>query len=242
MFHLYKLPSLLLLLSTLLTTTTALPTRDNGGGGECRPPRNQNQGNNYNPQQTNCAFNPPPILPSSSLTAPNGAFQLKHIVLGKGTQNYTCANSSSAPVAAGAVATLYDISCLSALSADSRTQFASTILPTLLSLPAANMPIPATLSVGTHYFRDGTTAYFGLNGGDFINAGKVEGCAAPAAATGNENGAAVDWLKLVRKEGESSGGVEEVYRVNTAGGRAPKTCGTEGVMTVEYVTEYWMYG
>jgi hypothetical protein len=85
---------------------------------------------------------------------------------------------------------------------------------------------------------------FVFNKGDFIASGKVAGCAAPAGATGNGNGPAIDWLKLARKTGEANGGVEEVYRVETAGGRAPASCGegSPAVMTVDYVAEYWFYG
>lgn len=96
--------------------------------------------------------------------------------------------------------------------------------------------------MGVHFFRDGTTPFFQLNDGGFIAAGKVAGCVAPSGATGNENGAAVDWLKLVRKQGEVTGGIEEVYRVITAGGRAPAGCASAGQLTVDYVAQYWMYG
>lgn len=83
---------------------------------------------------------------------------------------------------------------------------------------------------------------FVLNDGHFVAAGRVGGCAAPSSATGNENGAAVDWLKLARKQGEVNGGIEEIYRVYTAGGRAPAACSTAGLLTVDYVAQYWMYG
>ncbi|KAF7510742.1 hypothetical protein GJ744_006108 [Endocarpon pusillum] len=187
---------------------------------------------------------PAPSLPESAL--PPTSLTLRHVFLGKGTQNYTCANTSSTPVAAGALATLYDISC-QVTDPKSRTKFDQKLIPDFLknfSKPVQDL-LPSKApgaSVGVHYFRDGSTPMFVLNDGHFVAAGKVGGCAAPSCATGNENGAAVDWLKLARKQGEVYGGIEEVYRVQTAGGRAPAACSKPGPLTVEYVAEYWMYG
>lgn len=65
---------------------------------------------------------------------------------------------------------------------------------------------------------------------------------APAdAMKGQGNGGlgAVPWLKLlVRDSVEAKGGLEEVYRVNTAGGTAPATCaGQAGAFQIEYAAE-----
>lgn len=52
---------------------------------------------------------------------------------------------------------------------------------------------------------------------------------------------AVDWLKL----GDVGGGrgLSEVYRVETAGGKAPGVCPREGGMVVvQYAAVYWFYG
>lgn len=226
--------SLLLLLST---TTSALPSADAKRGP--RP-------NSHARKQSlaNCSLSPPPPLPESTL--PPTSLTLKHIFLGRGTQNYTCATASSVPVAAGALATLYDVSCL-ANNDKTRAQLANKFIPDLLGkfsksveslLPAKASPAHA----GIHYFRADGAPVFVLNDGCSIAAGKVAGCAAPITATGNANGAAVDWLKLARRETEVSAGIEEVYRVQTAGGRAPAACTAEGWITVDYVTEYWMYG
>ena len=146
----------------------------------------------------------------------------------------------------GALATLYDVSC-QVTDAKSRSKFDGKLIPDFLKdflKPIQDLLPPKTSapSIGDHYFRDGTTAMFVLNDGKFIASGRIDGCAAPTSAAGNENGAAVDWLKLARKDGELNGGIEEVYRVQTAGGRAPATCSAAGLLTVDYVAEYWMYG
>jgi hypothetical protein len=48
---------------------------------------------------------------------------------------------------------------------------------------------------------------------------------------------AVPWLKLITKNG-STGGLEEVYRLNTAGGQPPTTCtGMPAAFEVQYAAE-----
>ncbi|CAI4213000.1 unnamed protein product [Parascedosporium putredinis] len=60
---------------------------------------------------------PPATLPAPS--SPSG-LSLQHVAIGRGTQNYTCdpADPSAAPKAAGAVAILYDATCLASTHAD----------------------------------------------------------------------------------------------------------------------------
>ena len=235
--HLSSTISILTTSLLLLSTTTALPAKD------------QNRRPCYNNETrkeplTSCPLDPAPSLPESVL--PPTSLTLRYVLLGRGTQNYTCTNANSTPVAAGALATLYDVSC-QFTDSKSRTKFDQKLIPDFLkkfSKPVQDL-IPSkasSASVGDHYFRDGTTPMFVLNDGYFVAAGKVGGCPAPSSATGNENGAAVDWLKLARKQGEVNGGIEEIYRVQTAGGRAPAACSTAGPLTVDYVAEYWMYG
>lgn len=63
--------------------------------------------------------------------------------------------------------------------------------------------------------------------------------AAPLEASKGSNGlGSVPWLKLNAVEGD----FKEVYRVNTAGGVAPKTCeGAGSSFQVEYSAQYWFY-
>lgn len=255
-----QLPTSLTLLSTILLflhlshTIFAVPTPgrhrsrdddDDDDEGDQDDDDDDNRSNNA--PLTQCSFSSPPTLPPSTLPAPGAGLSLKHIVLGRGTQNYTCASATSAPAPAGAVATLFDVSCL-VQNPQSRLQLTNYITPTLLSMPSSQMESFLASSIpnanaGSHFFRDGTTPIFMIDtDGSSIAAGKVAGSVAPPEARGNQNGAAVDWLKLARKPAELIDGIEEVYRVGTAGGRAPATCGMVGGMTVDYVAEYWMYG
>lgn len=160
----------------------------------------------------NCSSSPPlgESYPSH-LAAPSPGLSLKYVALGRGTQNYTCQNNNSAtvPTAAGAVAILFDASCLAA-------RYESL----LGDLPAALVHIPhdaavlaaltlgqlsasrnGSLVLGQHYFHDSTTPFF-----DFRPFGHPEWIAAkseesvPAPANISISGS-VAWLKLGYKEG-----------------------------------------
>jgi len=234
-----NIPILFFCLLSLTSPTTALPNPD----AKRNPLRNSN---NIRKQSTSvsCSLQPPPTLPASTLPPPTQPF--KHILLGRGTQNYTCNTVGAPPTLAGALATLYDISCF-AQTTKSLDQVANKFIPNLLEdfgqSIASVLPDKAqAFGAGRHFFRADGTPMFVLDNGCFIGAGKVAACAAPATATGNANGAAVDWLKLVRKPAEVNGGLEEVYRVQTAGGRAPALCEAVGLLQVEYLAEYWAFG
>jgi hypothetical protein len=72
-----------------------------------------------------------------------------------------------------------------------------------------------------------------------IGCKKEAGVNAPSEAVkgqGGEGLGSVQWLKLVAKF--STGGLQEVYRINTAGGKAPATCvGQPAAFEIEYATE-----
>ncbi|KLU91477.1 malate dehydrogenase [Magnaporthiopsis poae ATCC 64411] len=57
-----------------------------------------------------------PTVPGSKtpMPPPSAGLSLKHIALGRGTQNYTCdaGNATAIPQAAGALATLFNASCI----------------------------------------------------------------------------------------------------------------------------------
>ncbi|MCJ1369224.1 hypothetical protein MMC20_000434 [Loxospora ochrophaea] len=194
-------------------------------------------------------------MPQSSppLPPPSPGLYLYHVAVGRGTQNYTCAtsDSSSVPSAIGALATLYNATCVAATSPS-----------TLASLPALalNNPRPAACAQlspadiaisGHHYFVTTTTPTFNLdtsNGQYGITfASKNASVPAPAGSVVGQNNSgngAVPWLKL-ESQGPAAGTVgpvQEIYRVNTAGGQPPATCaGQPATLTVQYSAEYWFY-
>jgi hypothetical protein len=190
-------------------------------------------------------------LPAGSEALPpiGAGLSLYHVALGRGTQNYTCpaGNATAPPAAVGAVAFLFNATCMAATN----NQMLSLLTPTAVNLPNQdNGALYPDLS-GHHYFIDKTTAYFNLklDTSDYGQGAfkKIAATPAPADAMkgpGNQGNGAVPWLKLVQKDpNDTSFKVAEVYRVNTAGGNPPATCaGMPEFFEVQYSADYYMYG
>jgi hypothetical protein len=163
-------------------------------------------------------------------------------------QNYICpvASNYSVPIAVGAVAFLYNVSCIAANCQDILSTLPSKVLQFPLPLGFA----PFDLS-GYHYFATNTTPVFNLNAspdplqqiGNVV-ANKVANSPAPMNATKGVHGignGAVDWLYL-NTTNVTQGDVRAVYRVYTAGGNPPKTCeSSDAVFSVQYAALYWFY-
>ncbi|KXJ92831.1 malate dehydrogenase [Microdochium bolleyi] len=195
------------------------------------------------------------------LEPPSAGLVLKHVAVGRGTQNYTCdtANPSAAPVANGAMATLFNASCVAASYPDIASKLSALALQFDLSAfptsgdESVRMGPSNLLVSGNHFFLDGKTPYFSLDTKNFGKLGhatfaKKSGTDAPAdAPKGLKGEKAVAWLKLVAGGSEAvriqaTGGLEEVYRVETAGGSPPATCqGMPATFEVQYATQYWFY-
>ncbi|KAF2715614.1 hypothetical protein K504DRAFT_397121 [Pleomassaria siparia CBS 279.74] len=181
-----------------------------------------------------------PLAPSP-LPSPAAGLILAHVAIGRGTQNYTCASSSvtETPVAVGAIASLFNATC-SAVRAPA-------VLADVTTL-AINYAVPKTdiaqhLLSGHHEFTLAGAPLFILDT-DMHNYGSIEAqknatSAAPATASTGTNGlGSVPWLRLTASEGN----FKEVFRINTAGGVAPKTCeGQPATIQVPYAAEYWFW-
>ncbi len=176
-----------------------------------------------------------PELPSTTQA-------LAYVALRRGIQNYTCASSTAAPVAIGAVATLFDATSL----AYSSENILHTIPPIAVYLP---LPLSSFISaggilkpLGKHYFDINGTPTFDLYSvGKILFGAKTGDIKAPTTANKGPAGTgAVDWLQLTSKTGYKSVGLQTVYRVVTAGGVAPAcTAASVGVVTtVHYAAEY----
>ncbi|KAG0646892.1 hypothetical protein D0Z07_6202 [Hyphodiscus hymeniophilus] len=180
------------------------------------------------------AATPLPAAPPANQT-------LQYVALGRGVQNYTCTSIGSAPVALGAIATLYDGT---ALATANEAEFNS--LPPL-AVYVANPKLPASVAslavLGNHYFAaDGTPTFNLSSKGKILFAKKNGDVAAPANANKGPSGTgAVDWLQLVAKPGYATVGLQTVYRVVTAGGNPPAVCPSVGVISEQYAAEYWFY-
>ncbi|KAJ7177889.1 hypothetical protein C8R46DRAFT_888939 [Mycena filopes] len=182
-------------------------------------------------------------LPSGQtvLVAPSTA--PTYVLLGVGVQNYTCASGSSTYTSAGAVASLFDISCLQN-NADYDTLPARAFAfwndddgaPTVTPLNVAN---------DQHYFIPNPNGLGSLSpkwdftapSGDptaFVVAAKVGDVPAPANPATN-----VDWLSLNAVSGTLA---KQVFRVDTVGGQPPSSCTPgSGALSVKYVSRYYLY-
>ncbi|PBP28878.1 malate dehydrogenase [Diplocarpon rosae] len=176
---------------------------------------------------------------------------LKHVSVGRGTQNYTCdvGNATAIPVATGAVATLYNASCVAAAYPDLLAALSNVSLQFNLTSADQKTLSPSTLSIsGHHYFTNTTTPEFNLNTvGLDLGVAPCQKNASVPAPVGATKGQAdlgfgtVPWLKLSTRSG-ATGGLSEVYRVNTAGGNPPTSCiGQPAAFEVQYAAEYWFY-
>jgi hypothetical protein len=172
---------------------------------------------------------------TATLPPPDSGLQLKHVAIGQGTQNYTCADSTAAskPLPIGAVATLYNATCA---AADAPKLLAA--LPEL----ALNVALPANIpSSGKHLFL-GSSPFFDIYKPDLgsTTCKKIAACDAPAGAPKGKGGkgfGSVPWLKLGQVEGDPA--LQNIFRLNTAGGSPPPDCsGQPPNIQVPYSAEY----
>ncbi|KAH8727435.1 hypothetical protein GQ44DRAFT_611789 [Phaeosphaeriaceae sp. PMI808] len=192
------------------------------------------------------------LLPHSALSAPTG--QLKFVVLGIGTQNYTCnsSNESDAPSTSGATALLYDIS---KLNFDCSAKWK---IPTISGLALSQIPNPKALLaylqnegyqriIGHHFFSlvDGINmpifAFDQLSSPPYPMAQVtlVNKTDAPKfACPGLQGEGAIPWLHLGDNKNISQGGIDTVYRLETAGGKSLDSCKSrKGDFEVPYVAQ-----
>ncbi|OAA66178.1 hypothetical protein ISF_04016 [Cordyceps fumosorosea ARSEF 2679] len=191
-----------------------------------------------------------PTLPGLPSPAPGS--QLRHVAVGRGTQNYTCdGNPSSKPKAVGAVATLFNVTCLASKYPDVSGHIPGMAVHFDFDASASAAAAadtsdrlgPATLLVsGHHYFTAAGVPFFDLGGQGHIPCAKNASADAPSTATVGQKGeVAVPWLRLLATK-DATEGLGEVFRVSTAGGSPPDTCkDLNGPFQVEYAAEYWFW-
>ncbi|KAL9030896.1 MAG: hypothetical protein Q9196_001039 [Gyalolechia fulgens] len=200
-----------------------------------------------NPTANLDSFQVPLSNGSASLPSPIAGLSLKAITLGRGTQNYTCAaNSTAAPVAVGAKADLLDATPLLPLFPSSESQAILNLLPEyLVSFDFAAIKNSTIPVLGHHFFDAAGVPTFDLGPIGLLKAKKIASIAAPSTACKGSNGkgeGAVDWLALTDAPGSVD--LKEVYRVHTAGGKAPQSCGGGAARAIEvqYASQYWFFG
>jgi hypothetical protein len=210
------------------------------------------------------------LFPQSDLPSPDG-LELKYVVLGLGTQNYTCTTGdpNATPGTTGAYgklsfrlyrsvtnankATLYDIG--TKLNNDRMAKWKiGSISPLALSVSewAPNMVDMSMRTqgyehvAGHHFFGDVQGTNTPIFAFDQLKApypvtkvAKLDATDAPKTACPGKNGLpAVAWLYLKDQQGLSQGGINTVYRVETAGGNRPATCkGMKPTWEVKYAAQ-----
>ena len=183
------------------------------------------------------------LLPGSqSLPAPNGT--LKFITIGRGTQNYTCTSTSSSPVLVGAKAVLLDTSPLLPLLPPGEETAVLDLLPRyVIDLNFAAIEASQIPKIGIHYFDSKGVPTFDLGSNGLLKGKSLAGIPAPADASAgpfDQGYGAVDWKTLTDAGG--SVGLKTVYRVETAGGKAPSSCaGVTAPIYIDYSALYWFY-
>jgi hypothetical protein len=225
-----------LLLCAVLSTASAFPHGISVPSFNLIPKWAHGQQGSDDPNACSLANAQQPVDTPTAMIAPTGTLSL--VAIGRGTQNYTCAtaDASSAPVSDGALATLYDVSCIAAENPQMLAQLPAKVLS--ISQADAQQRFGWGIA-GHHFFDSAKVPVFSLNGLGLAHAKKVQANPAPAADAAD---GAVPWLYLTSVE-TPVGKIKEMYRLETAGGAAPKDCSSMkvGVNTVEYAAEYWFY-
>ncbi|KJZ75688.1 hypothetical protein HIM_04845 [Hirsutella minnesotensis 3608] len=184
---------------------------------------------------------------ADGLPAPAKGLSVRHVAVARGTQNYTCeaGRGDAVPKAAGAVATLFNASCVAALYPEMLDRIPS--MAVRLKMDDRERDNDQVFGKsGVHYFIDQSTAYFNLDTPAMV-IGEAP-CTTDSsvnppstAAAGQKGEKAVTWLRLTTKEG-ATGGIKEVYRLTTAGGSPPATCADmESSFQVQYAAVYWFW-
>ncbi|KAJ7824025.1 hypothetical protein B0H14DRAFT_2369806, partial [Mycena olivaceomarginata] len=161
------------------------------------------------------------------------------VLLGVGVQNYTCSGTTFASI--GAVASLFDISCLARTS-----QFATIQTTAFRIWDRVPSSVPSTV-IGPLYFvtsPSGTgispkwdftsTGKFAGNSTAFVIGTKVGDILAPTNPATN-----IDWLQLARVEGDLA---SQIFRIDTVNGQPPTSCvpGSPPI-SVKYTSKYYLF-
>ncbi|KAA8621981.1 repeatdomain containing protein [Pyrenophora tritici-repentis] len=190
------------------------------------------------------------LMPANALPSPSG-LKLKFVVLGVGTQNYTCASGteSDAPSTSGALARLYDIGTglkdnpLAAEIIGCISPLAFFLGPSIEQLSLALRLRGFQHLLGHHFFHLSTPVFaldqLAQTPYPIAQVSKLrETKAPPSTFPGLAAVDSVNWLFLRDLNSTSQGGVDTVYRVETVGGTKPATCeGQRPTFEVEYAAQ-----
>ncbi|KAJ7193506.1 hypothetical protein GGX14DRAFT_537525 [Mycena pura] len=174
------------------------------------------------------------------------------VALGVGVQNYTCTATTSKYTSTGAVASLFDISCLDKF-APAFEEIQTIAFDVWKLLPASAPPlspiIPLIHSNQFHYFITSpsgagispkwdftSTGKFAGDASAFVLGAKVGDIVAPTNPATN-----IDWLAL-NNAGNGGTLANHIFRIDTVNGQPPTSC-TPGSadISVKYTAKYFLY-
>jgi len=176
----------------------------------------------------------------TALSIPQGQVP-NHILLGVGTQNYTCTDNGTL-TSDGATSRLYDISWAIGTAAFTNAESYYFNLTPEGQAAFEDTFKSMDMLIADHYFVANDTAtgispkFASAKDGDesSIIAQKVASLQAPNATN-------IDWLQLAKVNGNFSG-TDTVFRVDTMGGRPPASCDPNtGTISVPYAAKYWFF-
>ncbi|KAJ7645059.1 hypothetical protein DFH06DRAFT_1425712 [Mycena polygramma] len=190
-------------------------------------------------------------LPSNQtqLIAPTTA--PKFVALGVGIQNYTCTASTLKYTSIGAVASLFDLSCMDKTPAFKTVQTSAfkawSAAPANVPASAIGSKVGAPGLLGFHYFVPSPSGTGISPKWDFTSTGKTAGDATAfviAAKAGDilapiDSASNVDWLALTNVQGALA---TKVFRIDTVNGQPPTSCVAGSAdISVKYTSKYYLY-
>ncbi|KAI0078332.1 putative malate dehydrogenase [Panus rudis PR-1116 ss-1] len=201
---------------------------------------------------TGCTVSKDKLEAPSGLAAPT-APTARFVGLGVGVQNYTC-SAGGTFTNVGAVAELFDISCLPAVAFDEVTDIVFDVWEkapkqvTAQSIIGALAIFNPPIVLGQHFFITNPITGSGLSPKwDFTSASLkghpnafVVGARTGDVVAPNDPSTNIDWLSLSAAQGDLA---SQIFRVETRGGQPPTSCtpGTPDI-SVKYVSQYWFFG
>lgn len=179
-----------------------------------------------------------PLPAGATIAVPAGQTPIA-IAMGVGVQNYTCSNGTF--TSAGAVASLYDISCLAGTPEFASVQDNFFALPPFAQQVIRGVADRTPLLYAKHYFVTNPTTGTGIspkfalaaNGGSVFTTLAKTGSIHSPTSTAN-----VDWLQLNSIAGTLA---TTVFRVDTKAGQPPTTCTGTSATSIPYAAKYYFY-
>ncbi|KAJ7785287.1 hypothetical protein DFH07DRAFT_787339 [Mycena maculata] len=189
-------------------------------------------------------------LPSNQTALVSPTTAPLYVALGVGVQNYSCSSTTLKYTSIGAVASLFDISCIDKTPAFANIQTTAFKLwdsvPASVTASLIGSKVAAPNLLGYHYFVVGPTGALvpkwdftstGKNAGNssaYVIGAKVGDIASPTTPATN-----IDWLALNNASGSLA---SKIFRIDTVNGQPPTSCvaGSANI-SVKYTAKYYLY-